>query len=455
MRSQNASSEAWRETLCEHPDGPKMLNDTLSHPSDWCEAGEVHTQRRGFPSVRPLTISAASVSASRRSEDRYIDPSHGKRFLASGVSPLRRNAASVASSCRSAGSLVPSSLRYIGFTPSRSYPPIECESSTSVATQQQFLSPQPVQPSTRFRVRSPRPQEVSNQTRFTPLHPLLKQALLLTATAEVEERLIVYQEESDGFDDIVALFSVAKEVEAVRVAAFDMFEFEVNARRALYTQQRRERRILWYWYLESYRNAVLSQEVRALQLGDGQMAIKQAESLLRSRSTSLQQRSHDLFDPKLEQNSSSPPQRSVHSVNVEGVARAKPSSPKRQLSYPANSSLNNRSTRTSPEEDLRSSQTSTSSSPSASSTSSPAQSERSLSRTTESLVAAGEPMASSARDSDVALESKLDNRIARQQLLLASGGTTHNNLSTPLFPSRLPPKTPHNTTRYANSAFKV
>ncbi|KPI85162.1 hypothetical protein ABL78_5787 [Leptomonas seymouri] len=441
MRCQNKHSKNGQLPSSGPSDGQNLLNGTLSQPSGWHQSGEMYYKRRDIPSVRPLPIHSPAISVNNRSEERYVDPSCKTDFIASGVLPLRRSPGSISSSFRSVVSLAPSSLRYVGFTPARNHLSVERLGYASLPRPQQFPVSQPVHGSSaRFKVRTPSTPEESIKSHSVPLHPLLKQALLLTTSSEVEDRLTVCQKEIDGFDDILALFSVAKEVEAVRVAAFDMFELEIESRRTLHAQQKRERHVLWYLFLENYNNAVLSQEVRALQLGDGKLAIKQAGSLLRSRSTSLHQQSHKLFYSKCKRSGSSPPRGSVCSVNVEDVAHASATSAKHQPSYPANRTPRGTSPRMSSEKENANSRASTSSSYSTSTSSSPLRVEPCFSRTIESLDVAGERILPPRREDEVAIESALDSRIARQQLLLASGYVKRSHLAAPLFPRRLSPK---------------
>lgn len=447
MRSKKRQSTSWREATSDFSSGPHLLNETLPQQAGVHDPTQDHHPRWGLPSVCPLNTHSP-VSASRRSESRYVDPSHDGEFLAGEAPHLRRSAGSVASSCQSAFSLVPSSLRYVGLSPARVFSPLELLGGRSVmrprpSPASQFAAGMPP----RFCVPSPRsrsPRSLPTRTSPALLHPLLKQALLLATAAEVEDRLTICEQEADAFDDILALFSVAKEVEAVRVAAFDMFALEADARRALCAQQKRERRILWCWYLESYNNAVLSQEVRALQLGEGQTAVKQAESLLRSRSTSLQQNSRSLFDSKARQSVASPLQRNDNLIDVEDITAGKPSSPKRHLSYRTSASPSGKMTKAKREAATHNTEPSTYSSCSTPTASPPARMVSSSSRTTESLDLAGERRLPLMDDSDAVFEAALDDRIARQQLLLASGGTSQDGknktFSSPLFPTRSAPK---------------
>jgi hypothetical protein len=450
-----------------------MLDETLPQREDLRESGENHVPRWGFPSVRPLATFPRDFR-DRKGESKYIDPSLDREFTATDFSPLRRNASSVASSFRSATSVAPSSLRYVGLQPVTNYSPavfldrsiaskLQCSPAhrrppapqyPSVAehavthhrpfeAQEVHTAESAQRTSTCFPVCHSGPRDPANESFSTPQHPLLKQALLLTAAAEVEERLAICQAEAGAFDDILALFSVAKEVEAVRVAAFDMFKLEADARRALYAQQTRERRILWYCCLESRNNAVLSQEVRTLQLRETQFTFKQLESLLRSRSTSLQQNSSNLFDSKLTRGTLTALQGRVPSTVVEHTTGGNASlSPKRQLSYPASRKPRNSSPVVNSNSKSRRTTTSASSSYSTSSASSPTQFEGSESQSTGSLYVSSEHHLPAVEERNTLTESALDERIARQQLLLANGGAAHASLGAPLFPKRSAPKHP-------------
>ncbi|GET89779.1 hypothetical protein, conserved [Leishmania tarentolae] len=136
------------------------------------------------------------------------------------------------------------------------------------------------------------------------VHPLLQQALLLIESAEVGERLAFSQEEMDAFDSIITLLSVAKEVEAIRVAAFEMFHIERASRRTLKRQERHERKILRLWYSESYEDALLTEEVQIIRQQSEESRNFFSRSPSRSRSTSLQKKSHELFYMATPQNGS-------------------------------------------------------------------------------------------------------------------------------------------------------
>lgn len=98
-----------------------------------------------------------------------------------------------------------------------------------------------------------------------PLKPSVKQAVFLLLAEEVEERADLLKQEVESFDVVLSLFSLAVERELIRVAAFEMFELEKKARKAVASQERRERHILEYWAAENCEDVRLSEGIRGAQ----------------------------------------------------------------------------------------------------------------------------------------------------------------------------------------------
>lgn len=451
MRSHRQYRSSWQDASDERFSKRDEFNETLPQQSSRRETPNRRASRLPLPSVRPLN-SGPRLSSSGSNELHRLDPVQEQEFYAAGALPPRRRTASIASSRQSNASLAPSSLRYLGRTPTAQFSPVNLIGSHEAVgvPRRSSVSQAVAETPPRFRPRSPSPTLSTsralsaNETRASNLHPLLKQALLLIAAAEVEDRLAIQQENTDAFDDILALFSVAKEVEAIRVAAFDMFELEAKARRALCAQQKRERHTLWLWYLESLNNALLSREVRVLQLEGGRAPFRQSASLLRSRSASLQPSSYDLFN-RLHAQPASPapvPPRLLLAHTKEAARPLPSSSPKRQLSYPPRSSPRDVPERDRHDSKSQDSMSSSSYSYSVSTASSPSRREEKASQSLESVYVNAEQMSPSHKGYTAASESALDDRIARQQVLLASGEPSRRSQTSLLFPQRAAPRTP-------------
>lgn len=97
------------------------------------------------------------------------------------------------------------------------------------------------------------------------LKPIVKQALYLLALDELEERACILNDEAAEFDQVLALFSYAVELEFIRVTAFEMFHLEKKARKAISSQEKRDRHIIDYWVVENYEDAKLSEGIRNVQ----------------------------------------------------------------------------------------------------------------------------------------------------------------------------------------------
>ncbi|CAC9499661.1 conserved hypothetical protein [Leishmania infantum JPCM5] len=229
-------------------------------------------------------------------------------------SPSRANVkhpmrASSVSSLTPHGSQVvsPSRLRYVGAELTKRVSPSDLLRGASVTKFRQQSSSQCIWDSPRH-PKASNTLPVNNESFSTvlpcSLHPLLQQALLLIESAEFEERFAFCQEEMDAFNSIITVLGVAKEVEVIRLAAFEMFHIERASRRALKRQERHERQILRLWYSESYEDALLSEEVRVIRQQSEESRSFFSNSLSRSRSTSLKQQSQDLFDMAAPRNGS-------------------------------------------------------------------------------------------------------------------------------------------------------
>lgn len=192
----------------------------------------------------------------------------------------------------------PSRLRYVGVEPRRRISPQDLLSGRPARrpSPKGFAQAAPImKPSSSVRALTNDSDGEEFRAPAPAFHPVLQQALLLVEATEIEQRLALSQEETDAFDSILALFSVAREVETVRVAAFEMFHIERASRRALKRQETRERRILGLWCAESFEDAFLSEEVRLLQRREEESQSSFSRSLLRVRSASLRQNAELFF----------------------------------------------------------------------------------------------------------------------------------------------------------------
>ncbi|AIN99510.1 hypothetical protein LPMP_271290 [Leishmania panamensis] len=195
--------------------------------------------------------------------------------------------------------LSPSRLRYVGAPLTKRISPSDFLREACAAKSHQQSSSQGLLASLKhLKASNASPMSHESVSIVVPcaFHPLLQQALLLIEAAEVEERLAFFQEERDAFDSVIVLFSIAREIEAIRIAAFEMFHIERASRRALKRQERHERRILRLWFSESYGDALLSEEVRIIRRQSEESKSTFAFSPSHLQSKSLRQLSQDVFD---------------------------------------------------------------------------------------------------------------------------------------------------------------
>ncbi|KAG5475362.1 hypothetical protein LSCM1_03475 [Leishmania martiniquensis] len=195
--------------------------------------------------------------------------------------------------------LSPSRLRYVGAQVTKRVSPSDLLCGTSVAKFHERGSPKSLLTSLE-RATVPTTFSVDHESVSTalasPCHPLLQQVLLLIEAAEVEERLAFSQEEMDSFESIITSLNVAREVEVIRVAAFELFHIERAFRRAVKRQERHERRILQRWYCESFADTLLSEEVRIIRRQSEEARSVFSGSSLRSGSTSVRRQIQEPLD---------------------------------------------------------------------------------------------------------------------------------------------------------------
>ncbi|KAG5475621.1 hypothetical protein LSCM4_04203 [Leishmania orientalis] len=244
---------------------------------------------------------------------------------------------------RESQAVLPSRLRYVGAEVAKRVSPSDLLRGVSAAKSHHQSTPRSVESSKRSTAPNTFPLDHESISAALPwaLHPLLQQALLLVEAAEVKERLTVSQEEMDAFDSIITLLSVAREVETIRVAAFEMFHIERASRRAVKRQERHERRILQRWYCESYQDALLSEEVRIIRQQSDESRSVFDRSFLHARSTSLRQQMQNPLDvaaPRIRPLSSKNVPHSQLYETTSSVAPLRFSAPRQQCVVVRNSS---------------------------------------------------------------------------------------------------------------------
>ncbi|KAG5501479.1 hypothetical protein JKF63_03308 [Porcisia hertigi] len=287
MHSQRFYFPSQENRLYHHPSGPLDVHKALpgTPPRDF--PPRVSLEKSGRPHVGKLdTYSQRKQNAEIRSPSRANVPREAHTVSGFSLTPHDSKV------------VLPSRLRYAGVQVTKGMCLGDFQGAPTARFHQQdssqgILDPQkiPKVPDT-----FPLNYESVRAALLSSVDPLLQQALLLMEAAEVEERLTLRQEEVDAFESIMALFSVAREVEEIRVAAFEMFHYERAYRRAVKRQERDERQILRLWYSGSYRDAQLSEEVRIIRRESEEPRDAFRRSLLRSRSASLQQQSSHLFE---------------------------------------------------------------------------------------------------------------------------------------------------------------
>ncbi|CAG9576734.1 conserved hypothetical protein [Leishmania major strain Friedlin] len=272
------------------------VNEMLRQSSPQARSSRTSLQRNWQPYAPILSIHPQLLQKAESRSPSRANVTHLTR--ASSASFLTPHGSQVVS---------PSRLRYVGTESTKQVNPNDLLRGASVAKFRQRSCSQCIQDSPRHsKASNTHPVNHESFSAVLPcsLHPLLQQALLLIESAELEERLAFCQEEMDAFDSIITVFGVAKEVEVIRVAAFEMFHIERASRRALKRQERHERQILRLWYCESYKDALLSEEVRVIRQQSEESRRFFGHSPSRSQSTSPKQQSQDLFDMAAPRNGS-------------------------------------------------------------------------------------------------------------------------------------------------------
>lgn len=194
----------------------------------------------------------------------------------------------------------PTSLRFDGGQKRNQIYPIELLRSGVMDTCESWELARSLQPSCRFRV----PSDTSSMKMYSErshihLHPLLLQILLLIEVTEVEGRLALIQIQLREFDDILALFTIAKEVEAVRVAAFELFRIEKESRYALLSQEKRSRLLLMGLLIATGEDTLQYVNLQA-HLNTEEPMSHLNTSLLKYRSVSLPDLSRELFSSSID-----------------------------------------------------------------------------------------------------------------------------------------------------------
>lgn len=291
----------------------RHVNEKLRQSSPQARSSRTSLQRNGQPYVPVLNTSPQVM---QKVESRSPSRANATRpTRASSFSSLTPHGSQVVS---------PSRLHYVGAELTKRVSPSDLLCEASGAKFRQQSSSQCIRDSLRHpKALNTLPVNHESFSAVLPcsLHPLLQQALLLIESTELEERLAFCQEEMDAFDSIIALHGVAKEVEVIRVAAFEMFHIERASRRALKRQERHERQILRLWYSESYEDALLSGEVRTIRQKSEESKSYFGHSLSRSRSTFQQQQSQDLFGMAAPRNGSPSSKKVSRSQKSDNTAR--------------------------------------------------------------------------------------------------------------------------------------